>query len=130
MKVYEATEQAYKNGYAKGYEDGKKDTEKPVQQPSTNKTLYWSVAIKNTICVIAWIGLAIIFNKWWIALFGILFLTTIDTKRQYYRICNGCGKRSEYADTRNEAIRKAKEAGWIHNEEHDTDYCPGCKMEF
>lgn len=25
MKVYEATEAAYKNGYAKGYEDGKRD---------------------------------------------------------------------------------------------------------
>lgn len=26
MKVYTATEQAYKNGYEKGYEDGKNDS--------------------------------------------------------------------------------------------------------
>jgi hypothetical protein len=130
MKIYEATEAAYKNGYSKGYEDGKKDAEKPAQQQNINKTLYWSVATKNVICVVCWVILAIAFNKWWIALFGALFLTSVNTKKQYCRTCDGCGRHSEYADTRSEALCKAKEAGWIHNAEKDKDYCPNCKIEF
>lgn len=94
-----------------------------------NKNLYWSVAIKNSICVICWTVLAIVFNKWWIALFGALFLTSIEpiTKRQYYRTCDGCGKHSEWADSHNESLDKAKAEGWIHYVEGDKDYCPDCR---
>lgn len=67
MDAYEATEKAYKNGY----EAGKKDVTK------INKSAYWAWAIKNSICIICWIVLAIIFNKWWIALFAALFLSDL-----------------------------------------------------
>lgn len=67
-----------------------------------------------------------VFNKWWIALFAILFLSSLATKR-YYRICDKCGKHSPYADSYNEALDKAKEAGWIHYVEGNKDYCPECR---
>lgn len=38
-----------------------------------NKNAWWAWAIKNSICVICWTALAIIFHKWWIALFAALF---------------------------------------------------------
>lgn len=97
-----------------------------------NKNFHWSIAVKNSICVICWTALAIIFHKWWIALFGVLFLTSYETQavKKYYRVCDGCGKHSEYADSYNEALDKAKAAGWVHQTDGNKDYCPGCKMEF
>lgn len=100
----------------------------PTEKGKTmNKNLYWSVAIKNSICVICWTALAIIFNKWWIALFAALFLTSIETKNKHYRVCDGCGKHSEYANSYNEALDKAKAAGWIHYVDGNKDYCPECR---
>lgn len=70
MRDYDATELAYKNGY----EAGKKDIENAC------KSIYLAWAIKNSICIICWVILAIVFNKWWIALFAILFLSSIQWK--------------------------------------------------
>ena len=94
-----------------------------------DKNIYWSIAIKNSICVICWTALAIIFHKWWIALFGVLFLTsfTTTTERKHYRVCDGCGRLSPYADSYNGALDKAKAAGWIHNADGNKDYCPECQ---
>lgn len=94
-----------------------------------NKTIV-AIAIKNSICVICWTVLAIIFNKWWIALFAALFLTSYETKKQYWRTCDGCGKHSPDADSYNEALDKAKASGWIHCVDGNKDYCPSCQMEF
>lgn len=67
------------------------------------------------------------FNRWWIALFALLFLTIPNTIRKYYRTCDGCGKQSPQADSRNEALDKAKAAGWVHYVDGDKDYCPECQ---
>ena len=120
MKTIDATEQAYKNGY----EAGKKSA------TQTNHNPYWSIAIKNSICMICWTALAIIFNQWWVALFAILFMTFPNTIHKYCRTCDGCGKHSEYADSYNESLDKAKAAGWVHYEDGNKDYCPGCQSEF
>lgn len=45
-----------------------------------NKSVWWAWAIKNSICTICWVVLAIVFNKWWIALFGLLFLSSLQTE--------------------------------------------------
>lgn len=100
-----------------------------VEVINMNKNIYWSVAIKNSICVICWTALAIIFHKWWIALFGMLFLTSIETTNNHYRVCDGCGKHSPYAKSHNEALDAAKTAGWIHYVDGNKDYCPSCQME-
>lgn len=94
-----------------------------------NKGSFWAWAIKNSICVICWAILAIVFNKWWIALFALLFMSSLETKpvRFYYRTCDKCGKHSDYADTYNKALEKAIEAGWVHYEAGNKDYCPDCK---
>lgn len=91
-----------------------------------NKTMIWVWAIKNSICVICWTALAIIFNKWWIALFAALFMSELQTKYKSYKICDKCGKHSPYADSYNEALDKAREVGWIHHAENNKDYCPEC----
>ena len=92
-----------------------------------NNSLYWAWAIKNSICVICWVALAIIFNKWWIALFGLLFITSLKTSdiRKFHRICDKCGTHSEYADSPDKALEMAKAAGWLHCE-NGNDYCPDC----
>ena len=94
-----------------------------------NKALIWALAIKNSVAIIAWTALAIVFNKWWIALFGILFISGLETKYKNYRVCDKCGKHSPYADSYNEALDKAKEAGWLHIVEGNKDYCPDCRKE-
>ncbi len=94
-----------------------------------NKTLIWAWAIKNSIAIICWTALAIAFNKWWIALFCVLFLSDLQTKHKSYRICDGCGKHSSYADSYNEALEKAKDEGWLHCVEGNKDYCPDCRKE-
>lgn len=95
-----------------------------------NKNTWWVYVVSNIICVICWTALAIFFNKWWIALFALLFLFTPKSVMKHYRVCDGCGKLSPYADSYNEALDKAKEAGWTHYVEGNKDYCPSCKMEF
>jgi hypothetical protein len=94
-----------------------------------NKNLIWVWAIKNSIAILAWTALAIVFNKWWIALFAILFMSSLQTKHQSYRVCDGCGKHSPYADSYNEALEKAKEDGWLHIVDGNKDYCPDCIKE-
>lgn len=92
-----------------------------------NKSNMWAWAIKNSVCVICWTVLAVVFNKWWIALFGILFLSSLTTSVSKYRICDKCGKHSPYANSHNEALDKAKEAGWVHYVDGDKDYCQDCQ---
>lgn len=95
-----------------------------------NNNTLWAWAIKNSICVICWTVLAIIFNKWWIALFGALFLSGLTTQHKSYIICDKCGKHSPYADSYNEALDKAKAAGWVHHAADNKDYCPDCQRWF
>ena len=90
------------------------------------KNFVWAWAFKNVVALFAWVALAILFNKWWIALFALLFLSSIETKTRSYRVCDGCGKHSSYANNYNEALDKAKEAGWIHYVDGNKDYCPEC----
>ena len=94
-----------------------------------NKNIYWSIAIKNSICMICWTALAVVFNKWWIALFAALFITSYATENvhKYYRKCDNCGKHGPYADNPDDALKKAKLAGWIHFDQSNMDYCPDCK---
>ena len=94
-----------------------------------NKSLIWAWAIKNSIAIIVWAALAVVFHKWWIALFGSLFLSGLTTKHKTYRVCDGCGKHSPYADSANEALDKAKSAGWLHVVDGNLDYCPDCRKE-
>lgn len=92
-----------------------------------NKSIIWAWAIKNSICVICFAVLAIVFHKWWIILFSALFLSELKTAHQSYRVCDGCGKHSPYADSYNEALDKAKTAGWVHYVDGNKDYCPECQ---
>lgn len=92
-----------------------------------SKGLIWAWAVKNSICIICWTYLAIAFDKWWIALFCLLFMSSLKTQGQYYRVCDKCGKHSEYADSYNKALEKAKNSGWVHYVGDNRDYCPDCK---
>ncbi len=91
-----------------------------------NKSFVWAWAFKNTIAILAWTALAILFDKWWIAFFALLFVSELETKTNNYRICDGCGKHSPYASSYNEALDKAKEVGWVHYVDGNRDYCPEC----
>ena len=91
-----------------------------------NSSMIWAWSIKNSICVICWTALAIVFDKWWIALFALLFMTSTQATR-YFRRCDRCGKHGEYADTPERALEKALKAGWVHCEDGNKDYCPDCQ---
>ena len=92
-----------------------------------NKNSLWACLITNSICTICWVTLAVIFDRWWIALFGLLFVSSFIIKERYYRICDKCGKHSPYANNYNEALDKAKKAGWVHYVDGNKDYCPDCR---
>lgn len=96
-----------------------------------NRGAWWAWAIKNSVCLICWTALAIVFNMWWIALFAILFMSSLSTETVHKRtrICDKCGEHSPYADTEFEALKKAKEAGWVHLEDGNRDYCPKCRRQ-
>lgn len=49
---------------------------------SENLKLTIAVLIKNTMTLIAFSVLAIIFQKWWIALISVLFFTSIENKKE------------------------------------------------
>ena len=92
-----------------------------------DKDILWAWVIKNSVALLAWVALAVVFNKWWIALFSILFMSGLQTKYKSYIVCDKCGKHSLYANSYNEALDKAKESGWVHDVENNKDYCPDCK---
>lgn len=94
------------------------------------KSIYWAWAIKNIVCVMCFVVLAIVFNKWWISLFGLCSMSSLHCEpTRYYRICDECGRKSDYADTPKEALEKAKKSGWIHYVATNTDYCPDCQYD-
>ena len=45
-----------------------------------NRSFIWAWAFKNIVAIIAWTALAILFDKWWIAIFALLFVSGIQTK--------------------------------------------------
>ena len=92
-----------------------------------NNNVYIACLIKNSISIICFTVLSIIFNKWWIILFSALFLSNIQTKKQFFRICDICGKHSTYANDYNESLDKAKKDGWICDVDKNKDYCPECQ---
>lgn len=100
---------------------------------NNNKNIFLLVTIRNCISLICWTTLAIIFDKWWLTLFTLLFLTgygkTVTTYKEYFRICDKCGTHSATAESPEKALEKAKEAGWLHIQVGDKweDYCPKCR---
>ena len=49
---------------------------------SEDLKLQIAVLIKNAISLTLWVILAIVFNKWWIVFFSILFFDTIETNKE------------------------------------------------
>lgn len=94
-----------------------------------NNTI-WACAISNMLFVSCFTILAAFFDRWWIALFAILFISFPKVAHRYYRVCDGCGKHSPHADTYNGALDKAKATGWIHHVDGNRDYCPECQDKF
>ena len=83
------------------------------------------VSICNVLKVAIFAVLAVVFDRWWIVLFSLLFMSVLQTVNKHSRVCDQCGKRSEAADSVKEAIQKAERAGWKHFEGTNTDFCPG-----
>ena len=96
------------------------------------KNIYLACAIQNAACIICCTILAIIFQKWWMVFFSILFFSYVkEPTTTYFRVCDKCGKHSPEADTYNNALEKAKDFGWTHikNDDKWEDYCPECSVE-
>lgn len=75
-----------------------------------DKTIIWALMFKNIMVVFVWGALAVLFDKWWIALFAIFFMSYIKVEDKKYRVCDGCGKHSPYANSYNRALDKAKKS--------------------
>lgn len=91
-----------------------------------DKNTIWVLMLKNVMVLLVWGVLAVLFDKWWIALFAMLFMSYVEVRHKSYRVCDRCGKHSPYANSYNEALDKAKEAGWVHYVDGNRDYCPEC----
>lgn len=97
-----------------------------------DKHTWWAWAIKNSVCIICWTWLAVWFNHWWIALFAILFMSTLTTKGNsspYRYYCDHCGTYSPEGVSRDEAEQRRIEAGWIRRKVNNKweDICPECQ---
>ena len=46
------------------------------------KHAWWAWTLKNSVCIICWTVLAIGFKHWWIALFSLLFMTSLECKNE------------------------------------------------
>ena len=92
-----------------------------------NIAMIFAWFLKNTITLLIFAAMAVRFDKWWIILFALCFMSNLKKEYKTYRICDKCGKHSPYADSYNEALAKAKDAGWIHITDGNRDYCPDCK---
>lgn len=71
-------------------------------------------------------ALALVFEKWWIILFALLFVLVPTRKVMHKRTCDICGKSTKSCDTPEEAIKEAERCGWIHIDKTDSDFCPEC----
>lgn len=80
----------------------------------------WTV--KNSVVLLCFTFLAIHFDKWWIILFSVLCLSSLETKSGACRVCDGCGR---VIDLDGEARR----AGWLRRKNGGSweDYCPECQ---
>lgn len=83
------------------------------------------------ICALGiFLTLSILFNRWWVILFSLLFIhIPTTTIHSYRRICDNCGKRSKPMSTSEEALASALKDGWVHYANTNTDYCPECKSK-
>ncbi len=89
-------------------------------------------ALKNSVCIICWTVLAIVFKHWWITLFSLFFMTGLDVKeepKKRYFICDMCGAYSPEGSTLNEAEQLRIKSGWVRrkNGEKWADICPCCQ---
>lgn len=94
------------------------------------------ILLYDIVVVIAFVTLAILVSRWWVALFGILFLMTPCISAKYFRICDNCGKHSSSAKTYNDAIDQALLEGWTRRPKANAegsdkfeDFCPECSRK-
>ena len=93
-----------------------------------DKHVLWAFVIKNSITLICFTILAIIFGKWWIIFFSALFLSYIKGTKTHM-VCDGCGRYSPDAKDHQTAIEEEFKAGWVRIKKGDKweDYCPDCQ---
>ena len=97
-----------------------------------DRRIVYAVMAKNAVIMICWTVLAIAFHKWWLALFAALMMTGIrEGVKSYFRSCDKCGKVGPYADSEDEAIKKAIDTGWIIRKIDGKwdDRCPDCQED-
>lgn len=89
-------------------------------------------AIKNSVVVMCWTSLAVFFGKWWIALFGVLFLSSIKTESARTCYCDQCGQQLPFSGTFEELVKAKQAAGWVRrkNGEKWEDICPQCQRGY
>ncbi len=44
------------------------------------KNVYWAVCIENSVAFICWLIIALVFHKWWLMLFSLLFCSSVKSK--------------------------------------------------
>lgn len=93
-----------------------------------NKHTIWAWVFYHVVNLICWALLAVVFGRWWIALFAVLFLGTLRNGDRYF-YCDICGACSPAASTLDKAEKKRVEAGWIRRKTENgmEDICPACQ---
>jgi len=90
---------------------------------------YLSWAIKNIVAMICWTIIAITFNRWWLMLFAILFLSDLTNKKYHTRfICDCCGEELPFEGSYSEAVIEKRKAGWTRKRRGEAwlDICKNC----
>lgn len=94
--------------------------------------IYLYVCLKNAVVMICWTVLAIIFGRWWIALFAALFMVSIKNQQGIRIRCDLCGVCGPTCEDADKARLMAQKSGWLCIIEDDThkDYCPNCRAKY
>lgn len=90
------------------------------------RNTFAAVAAIYTVALVCWTVLAVAFQKWWIAIFALLFFPSI--KEYHTTKCDGCGIQiiHESEETR---IADLRRAGWVREMKNGNwlDFCPACQ---
>ena len=92
------------------------------------------VCIKNVTVLCIFAALAVVFDKWWIIFFAMLFTGGFKTEiPRHYLVCDSCGEKGPVGNSVEEARAKAKRDKWWSGVDpggKHVDYCSKCASQY
>lgn len=96
-------------------------------------SIWMAWAVKNSVNAIVWAALAVIFHRWWIALFMLISMSSLETKSEPASTCwcDICGAQFPFRGKYEDLIKKKQELRWVSRivDGKRIDVCPECQRK-